>query len=169
MAELIIATFLTSLLGLLIGTAVATFVRPVVEIDGRTRLAVEARLAAESLAQDLSGYLADGGGEPGDLNQYKLQWPPDPTDGLSLSYTAADAGPVVVSYSIQDQRLHRRKTVAGVDEDVCVARHVSGFSAAMESDESVILLLTLTYPDAGAGSSTYFSCSYKLIGVKPPS
>ncbi len=46
----------------------------------------------------------------------------------------------------------------------------SGFSAEMESDQSAVLIhLSLTYPDAGAGSSTYFSCSYKLIGVKPPS
>ncbi len=171
MAELIIAAFLTSLLGLLIGTAVATFVRPVVEIDGRARLAVEARLAAESLAQDLGGYLADGGGEPGDLTRYVCQWPPDTAAGLSLGFTAADVvGPIVVAYSVQDKQLRRRKTVGGVDEDVCVARYVSGFSAEMEPDQSAVLIhLSLTYPDAGAAASTYFSCTYQLVGVRPPS
>jgi hypothetical protein len=63
--------------------------------------------------------------------------------------------------------LHRRKTAAGVDSDVSIARYVSGFSAEVEPDETVTIVLTLTYPDAGAGASTYFSCTYKLIGMKP--
>jgi hypothetical protein len=168
MAELIIGSLLTSLLGLLIGTAVATFVRPVVEIDGRTRLAVEARLAAESLARDFGGYLADVDGDAGDLTQYACQWPPAATaDGLQLTFSGADDGPVEVSYSVQDRMLHRRKTAAGVDSDVSIARYVSGFSAEVEPDETVTIVLTLTYPDAGAGASTYFSCTYKLIGMKP--
>jgi Tfp pilus assembly protein PilW len=167
MAELIIGTLLTSLLGLLIGTAVATFVRPVVEIDGRTRLAVEARHAAESLARDFSGYLSDVAGDAGDLTQYACQWPPVATaDGVSLTFSGADDGPVEVSYSVQDKVLHRRKTVAGVETDLAVARYVGGFSAAVEADETVTILLTLRYPDAAA-ASTYFSCTYKLIGMKP--
>lgn len=171
MVELIVAACLTSLLGLLIGTAVATFVRPVVEIDGRSRLAIEARLAAESLARDLGGYLADGGGEPGDLSQHLCQWPPDTTDGLTLTYTAADEGsPILVAYTLQDKGLHRRKAVAGVDQDVRVARYVSGFTAEPGGDPSTVLIhLSLTYPDAGPASSTYFSCTYELIGVQPPS
>jgi len=166
MAELIIGAFLTSLLGLLIGTAVATFVRPVIEIDGRTRLAVEARLAAECLARDFSGYLSDVVDDAGDLSQYACQWPPVTTaDGVGLTFSGADDGPVEVSYSVQDRALLRRKTVAGVESVLKVARYVSGFSAEMEADETMTILLSLTYPDAGA--STYFSCTYKLIGMKP--
>ena len=62
----------------------ATFARPAAEVDGRTRLALEASLAAEALARDLSGYLADNSGVPGTLTQYQFSnWIPS-SDGTTL-------------------------------------------------------------------------------------
>ena len=70
--EMVVAIFLTALLAVLMATAVATFARPAAEVDGRTRLALEASLAAEALARDLGGYLADNSGIPGTLTQYQF-------------------------------------------------------------------------------------------------
>ena len=68
--EMVVATFLVALLALLLAAAVATFARPAAEVDGRTRLALEASLAAEALARDLGGYLVDTSSAPGNLQQY---------------------------------------------------------------------------------------------------
>ena len=71
--EMVVATFLTALLALLLAAAVATFARPAAEVDGRTRLALEASLAAEALARDLGGYLVDTSGAPGNLAAIPVQ------------------------------------------------------------------------------------------------
>ena len=70
--EMVVTIFLTALLAVLLATAAVTFARPAAEVDGRTRLALEAGLAAEALARDLSGYLADNSGVPGTLKQYQF-------------------------------------------------------------------------------------------------
>ena len=95
--EMVIGTFLMALLGVLLATAVATFARPAAEVDGRTRLALEASLAAEALARDLSGYLADDKGIPGSLTQYQFSnWVPS-SDGTTL----------VLNFQGTPPRLHR--------------------------------------------------------------
>jgi hypothetical protein len=171
MAEMAVAAFLTSLLGLLIGTAVATFVRPVVEIDGRARLAVEARLATESLARDLGGYLPDGADEPGDLSQYRLKRADVVDNDLKLTYSGSGSD-VEVVYTVQNKRLNRRKSEAGNDVDACVARYVTAFTASRivtdDGREAVQITLSFTYPDAGEDASAFFSNTYQLIGVLPP-
>ena len=91
-AEMVVAIFLTALLAVLMAAAAATFARPAAEVDGRTRLALEASMAVEALARDLSGYLADNAdisgnpGNPGNLTQYYFyNWVPG-NDSLVLTY-----------------------------------------------------------------------------------
>ena len=72
-AEMVVAIFLTALLAVLMAEAAAIFARPAAEVDGRTRLALEASLAAEALARDLSGYLADNSGVPRNLDAIPVQ------------------------------------------------------------------------------------------------
>ena len=85
-AEMVVAIFLTALLAVLMAAAAVTFARPAAEVDGRTRLALEASLAAEALARDLSGYLADNSDNPGFLTQYQFHnWIPA-NGSLVLNY-----------------------------------------------------------------------------------
>src|SRR5271166_1785509 len=98
-AEMVVAIFLTALLAVLMAAAAATFARPAAEVDGRTRLALEASMAAEALARDLSGYLADNSGVPGTLTQYQFSnWIPA-SDGtmLVLNYQGTPPAPVSLS------------------------------------------------------------------------
>ena len=89
-AEMVVAIFLTALLAVLMAAAAATFARPAAEVDGRTRLALEASLAAEALARDLSGYLADNSGDPGILTQYQFNnWIPA-SDSIAGSQLSGD-------------------------------------------------------------------------------
>src|SRR5208283_3763371 len=128
-SEMVIGTFLMALLAVLLAAAVATFARPAAEVDGRTRLALEASMAAEALARDLGGYLADNSGVPGTLTQYQFSnWNPS-SDGtiLFLNYQGTSPGPpcVIVTYQQQDYRLVRTQLSNGVQ--TVVARYVTGF------------------------------------------
>ena len=108
-AEMVVAIFLTALLAVLLAAAAATFARPAAEVDGRTRLALEASLAAEALARDLSGYLADNSGVPGTLTQYQFNnWVPS---GQSRWFSIIREPPpyrsVSVTYQLQNYALVR--------------------------------------------------------------
>src|SRR5271157_6832 len=103
--EMVIATFLTAFLAVLLAAAVATFARPAAEVDCRTRLALEASLAAEALARDLGGFSADNSGNPGTLTQYQFSnWIPS-SDGttLVLNYQGTPPAPVSLSVTYQQQ------------------------------------------------------------------
>ena len=95
-AEMVVAIFLTALLAVLMAAAAATFARPAAEVDGRTRLALEASLAAEALARDLSGYLADNSGNPGNLTQY--QFSPYPNWQVPYFSTSSDCTMLFLNY-----------------------------------------------------------------------
>ena len=104
-AEMVVAIFLTALLAVLMAAAAVTFARPAAEVDGRTRLALEASLAAEALARDLSGYLADNSDKPGTLTQYQFHnWIPS-SDGtiLFLYYQGTSPGPPFLLVTYQQQ------------------------------------------------------------------
>ena len=98
---MVVATFLTALLALLLAAAVATFARPAAEVDGRTRLALEASMHTEALARDLGGFLADvdyppdSGPKPGTLNDYQLVWSfsSDGNNILFLNYQGQNPPP----------------------------------------------------------------------------
>jgi len=170
--EMVVAIFLTALLAMLLAAAVATFARPATEVDGRTRLALEASMAAEALARDLGGYLADNSGVPGTLTQYQFSnWNPS-SDGtiLFLNYQGTSPGPpyVIVTYQQQDYRLVRTQLSNGVQT---VARYVTGFLVQPDPNNpaNIRIQVTLTYPDPSSQRQIpSFSGTYVLIGVPPP-
>jgi Tfp pilus assembly protein PilW len=177
--EMVIATFLSAFLALLLAAVVATFARPAAEVDGRTRLALEASLAAEALARDLGGYVADNGGTPGNLTQYKYNltaWPPNPGSMLLLNFQGANSGsPVIVTYQQNSQyQLVRTSSNSGT---TVVAQYVTGFQVSPpDSSNHVQIQLTLTYPDPSSQrypfpnfSATYtFGSSAEFVGRKMP-
>ncbi len=171
--ELVVATFLTALLAVLMAAAAATFARPAAEVDGRTRLALEASMAAEALARDLGGYLADNSGVPGTLTQYQFSnWNPS-SDGtiLFLNYQGTSPGSpyVIVTYQQQDYRLVRTQLSNG--DQTVVARYVTGFLVQPDPTNAanVRIQVTLTYPDPSSQRQIpSFSGTYVLIGVPPP-
>ena len=172
--EMVIATFLTAFLALLLATAVATFARPAAEVDGRTRLALEASLAAEALARDLGGFSADNSGNPGTLTQYKFASWSLSSDGttLFLNFQGTTPGPpyLIVTYQQQNYQLVRTQLTTGVQ--TVVASHVTGFLVQADpgNPNNVQIELTLTYPDPSSPRRPFpnFSGTYVLIGVPPP-
>ena len=101
---MVVAIFLTALLAVIMAAAAATFARPAAAVDGRSRLALEASLAAEALARDLSGYLADNSGVPGTLTQYQFSnWVAASNSSLVLNYQGTPPAPVSVSVTYQWQ------------------------------------------------------------------
>ncbi len=181
-AEMVVAIFLTALLAVLMAEAAAVFARPAAEVDGRTRLALEASMAAEALARDLGGYLADNSGNPGNLTQYQFSktssWIPA-NGSLVLNYqggTPPVPASVSVTYLLQNNALVR--TGSYPVQSVMVASHVTGFNASLcDSDGSpdpagsyLRIEITLTYPDPSSPrqSNPSFSGTYVLIGVQPP-
>lgn len=192
LAEASVTTFLMVLLGMLMATTVVTFARPSADVDRRAQLAIEANLAAESLAYDLGGYLASAGGSTGNLlaNQAVHASEADPlaspwsfgseNRSLSLSFTSpGDPSPVVTTVVYQREGSQLTRTVAGASpSSSVVAGHVAEFSAyPCEPDGSVsaagkyarIVLALATDPtDPEAERSGNCSATFVLIGVPPP-
>ena len=173
--ELVVATFLTALLAVLLAAAAATFARPAVEVDGRTRLALEASMAAEALARDLGGYLADDAGVPGTLTQYQFSnWIPA-NGSLVLNYQGTPPAPVSVSVTYQQQNYQLVRILGNSVQTVAV--HVTSFNASLCNPDGspnpagtcVRIETTLTYPDPSSPrqSNPSFSGTYVLIGVPP--
>src|SRR5271165_2672056 len=179
-AEMVVAIFLTALLAVLMAAAAATFARPAAEVDGRTRLALEASLAAEALARDLSGYLADNSGVPGTLTQYQFSnWIPASDGSLVLNYQGGPSpAPASVSVTYQQQNYGLVRTLSSPVQSVVVASHVTGFNASLcnpdgtpnPAGSNVVIEITLTYPDPSSPrqGNPKFSGTYVLIGVQPP-
>ena len=176
-AEMVVAIFLTALLAVLMAEAAAIFARPAAEVDGRTRLALEASLAAEALARDLSGYLADNSGVPGTLTQYQFSnWIPS-SDGtiLFLNYQGTTPAPASVIVTYQQQNYGLVRTLSNPVQSVVVASHVTGFNASLcnpdgtpnPAGSNVMIEITLTYPDSPSNHLPSFSATYVLIGVQP--
>ncbi|WP_148595598.1 hypothetical protein [Aquisphaera giovannonii] len=151
-AEMVVATLLSGLLALLLAGAVAAFARPAAEVDGRTRLALEASLAAEALARDLGGYLTpDGGGSRGSLEDCRLTGSPPAVAGpaLTLTFSGVDGvGQYTVTYQQAGTELVRSQTPGA--GPVAVARHVAGFLVEPEAAGPKVTL-TLQHPDPGPG------------------
>ena len=179
-AEMVVAIFLTALLAVLMAEAAAVFARPAAEVDGRTRLALEASLAAEALARDLSGYLADNSGVPGTLTQYQFSNWSASSDGttLFLNYQGTSPGPPYVLVTYQQQNYGLVRTLSNPVQSVVVASHVTGFNASLcnpdgtpnPAGSNVMIEITLTYPDPSSSrqGNPSFSGTYVLIGVQPP-
>lgn len=176
--EMVLATFLTVLLGVLLAVAVATFARPAAEVDGRTRLALEASLAVEALARDLSGYLADNSGVPGTLTQYQFTSWTASSNGttLVLNYQGTPPAPVTSSVTYMQQNYELVRIMDG--SALTVAVHVTGFNVAYCDQNGSLdpagsylkIAITFTYPDpfSPRQGNPNFSGTYTLIGVSPP-
>ena len=197
-AEMVVASFLTALLAVLMAAAAVTFARPAAEVDGRTRLALEASLAAEALARDLSGYLADNSDNPGNLTKYQLSpYPPNVPNvpyfstssdytTLFLYYQESSSLFLLVTYQQQKYGLVRTLSYAGSTfqsaisppiSSVVVASHVTDFNASLCNSDGTLnpdtgtfvkIEITLTYPDPPSNRLPSFSATYVLIGVQPP-
>ena len=129
-------------------------------------------MAAEALARDLGGYLADDAGVPGTLTQYQFSnWNPS-SDGtiLFLNYQGTSPEPpVIVTYQQQNYGLVRTQLSNGVQ--TVVARYVTGFLVQPDPTNAthVRIQVTLTYPDPSSQRPIpSFSGTYVLIGVPPP-
>ena len=153
----------------------ATFARPAAEVDGRTRLALEANLAAEALARDLGGYLVDTSGVPGTLQQYQFTSWSFSSDGsiLFLNFQGATPGPPYQIVTYQQQGVRLVRTLLSTGMQTVVAQYVTGFLVEPGPDDpsQAQINLTLTYPDPSSPrkSNPSFSGTYVFIGVPPPS
>jgi Tfp pilus assembly protein PilW len=169
--EMVVATGLATLLLLLLASAWANFGRPALEVEARARIEQEGILAAQSLACDLGGFLADTPGrtekmQTGQSSSYQASSPPwdlsNPGVLLLNFYGAAPSDPhIVIAYQLQGNLLTRTNHSTGVATNV--ARYVTAFSAAADPDYpgQVVITLTIAYQN--------FTSTFTLIGVPPPS
>jgi hypothetical protein len=161
LTELSVSSLLAILLMTLIAGAWATFGRPALEVEARTRITREAILATQSISCDLGGFLADKPGQTGTLSQYSLiDWNLGDGSVLLLNFrgtTSRDL--IVVSYQIQDHKLTRLNSSTGAA--ITVANHVTAFSVTTvpENARQMRIQITISYRD--------FTGTYTLIAMSP--
>lgn len=166
--EMVVATGLASLLMILLATTWATFGRPALEVEARARIEQEGILAAQSLACDFGGFLADAPGRTGSYQDkvtspYQSASPPwnVSTPGvLLLNFCGSPTTEVIViTYQLQGNLLVRTNSSTGLT--TTVSRYVTAFSAVTDPDNSnqVILTISITYRN--------FTSTFTLIGVAP--
>ena len=168
LTEMVVATGLATLLMILLGTTWAAFGRPALEVEARARIEQEGILAAQSLACDFGGFLADIPGRTGAMqigvaSPYQMSSPPwnVSTPGVLLLnfYGASTTEVIVVSYQLEGGLLVRTNSSTGVS--TTVARYVTAFSAAANPDNinQIVITLTIAYRN--------FTTTFTLIGVAP--
>ncbi len=192
MAEAVVTTFLTVLLGMIMAATVATFARPSAEVEHRARLALEANLAAEALAYDASDYILEADGCLGDLENLQAirqsDWKSESRSWEFLSEnsnkilrrsfnTPGSSIPTCVDYFRQGTRLIRRVSGASLSSTV-VASHVTDFNPSPcdpDGEDSPTgtcarIALTLTYDTEDPDVERKGNCSatFVLIAVPPP-
>jgi hypothetical protein len=170
MMEMIIASMLTGMLGILLAQACMTFGRPALEVEARARIAQEAILASQSLACDLGGFLADSQGRAGTIQQYQFANPPwdlsqgaPPGSMLLLNFQGLNSGDLhVIIYQLENNRPVRFNSSTGVT--TTIANYVNAFSVQPEPSSpsnQIAINLTITFRN--------FTATYALIGVRPSS
>ncbi len=167
MMELIIASMLTAMLGVLLAQACVTFGRPALEVESRARITQEAILATQSLACDLGGFLADSPGRTGTSSQYNFVSPPwnltngsPPGSELWLNFQGASSEDLFfIRYYLDGKNLCRYNTSTTVN--TTIASHVTGFTVEQDpiSASNVQINITIAY--------RFFTATYTLIGVPP--
>ena len=70
--ETMVASILAAFLGILLALSCASFGRSALEVESRARITQEGILAAQSIACDFGGFLADAPGRTGTLTQYSF-------------------------------------------------------------------------------------------------
>lgn len=163
MIEMVVASTLATLLGVLMAVAWATFGRPALEVEARARIAQEAVMAAESLSRDLGGFLADTEGRGGTLTQYCFQdWDLSYGNPLLLTFQGANPGDLIVisyTYDSDTEKLVRSNSSTGAQ--TAIAAHVAGFSVMPdpENAERARIEITISYRN--------FRGFHVLLAVKP--
>jgi hypothetical protein len=168
MTEMVVATGLATLLMILLGTTWAAFGRPALEVEARARIEQEGILAAQSLACDFGGLLADlpgrtGAMQTGAASPYQASSPPwdvsNPGVLLLNFYGASTTDAIVISYQLEGNVLVRTNSSSGVS--TAVARYVTTFSAAANPNNvnQVVITITVAYQS--------FTTTFTLIGVPP--
>lgn len=164
LSEMVVATALGVLLMLLVATTWATFGRPALEVESRARIEQEGILAAQSLACDFGGFLADTPGRTGTMsvgaeNPYQFTgWDVSTPGVLLLNYYVASTPPVItISYQLVGDQLVRTNSSTGVS--TTVARYVTGFTAATDPNNANQVLITLTI------AYRNFTTTFNLVGV----
>lgn len=168
LTEMVIATALASLLMILVATTWASFGRPALEVEARARIEQEGILAAQSLACDFGGFLADSPGRTGVLqtgvaSPYQASSPPwdvsNPGVLLLNFYGDSTTDAVVITYQLAGGDLVRTNSSSGVS--TTVARYATAFSAVADPNNpnQVVITLTIAYRN--------FTSTFTLIGVAP--
>ncbi len=171
MMEMIVASMLAALLGMLLAQACVTFGRPALEVEARARISQESILAAQSLACDLGGFLADS---PGRTGIYPQTSPPSPyqfvdwdfSQGsppgtvLLLNFQGLSSGePIVIKYELLGNQLVRSNSSTGLT--TTIANYVTGFTVEPDPGNASCVQINITI------AFRYFSATYTLIGVPP--
>jgi Tfp pilus assembly protein PilW len=164
--ETVVAAALGVLLLLLLGTTWATFGCPALEVEARARIEQEGILAAQSLACDFGGFLADTPGRTGTMSvgaqsPYQFTgWDVSNPGVLLLNYYVPATPPVItISYLFQGNLLVRTNSSTGVS--TTVAKYVTAFSTVADPNNAnqVLITFTITYRN--------FASTFTLVGVSP--
>lgn len=166
MTEMTVASSLAALVMILVATTWTTFGKPALEVEARARIEQEGILAAQSLACDLGGFLADLPGRSGTLtapssNIYQFTgWDVSHPGVLLLNYAGPSTSPVItVCYQLQGSVLERTDYSTGVTTPA--ARYVSAFSVGTVPGNSAQIQIAISI------SYSYFTSTFTLIGIPP--
>ncbi len=159
--ETMVASVLAAFLGILLALSCASFGRSAVEVHSRARITQEGILAAQSLACDLGGFLADPPGRTGTLAQYPFQsWDLSQGDVLILYFQGSTPTDLIaVTYQLSGDQLIRTNSSSGVT--TTIARGVTAFSVGAYPDNPSQALIQFIV------AYRYFTSKYTLIGINP--
>ena len=159
--ETMVASVLAAFLGILLALSCASFGRSAVEVESRARITQEGILAAQSLACDLGGFLADPPGRTGTLTQYPFQsWDVSQGTVLILYFQGSTPSDVIaVTYQLNGDQLIRTNSSSGIT--TTIARDVTAFTVGADPDNPSQALIQFTV------AYRYFTSTYTLIGINP--
>ncbi len=166
LAEVMVVSFLTTMLALILSEVWAGLGRPLVEATARAQIAQEVNLAAAALARDFGGTLPGADGQLGGLADGKLVGHIEPAgtalrlcfDGGIAPNGLADWGDpdTVITYEVQDGNLVRWNENSGTT--FTVARYVQQMQVA-DDGSGVEIRLTFVYRNVDR--------TYTLVGLEP--
>lgn len=166
LAEVMVVSFLTTMLAVILSDVWAGLGRPLVEATARAQIAQEVNLAAAALSRDFGGTLPGAEGQQGGLADGKLIGHMEPAgtslrlcfDGGLVPNGLADwADPdTVITYEVQDGNLVRWNENSGTT--FIVARYVRQMQVA-DDGIGVEIRLTFVYRNLDR--------TYTLVGLEP--
>ena len=129
--------------------------------SARARIAQEGILAAQSIACDFGGFLADAPGRTGTLAQYSFtSWDVSQGNVLILNFQGTTGTDVIaITYQFSGDQLVRSNSSSGVT--TTIAKYVTAFSVGPNPENASQALIQITI------AFRYFTATYTLIGVSP--